>query len=627
MISFLQVENLRKSFGDLVLFEGITFGIDKDQKVALIAKNGTGKTSLLNIIAGKDTQDEGKITFRRDLKIGFLEQNPVFNPNNSIIDEVFHASEDVKIAILEYNTAIEKNDKDLLSASMEKMDHLQAWDYEVKVKQILTKLKIAKYDQQISTLSGGEKKRVALASVLIEEPDLLLLDEPTNHLDLDMIEWLENYLKNTRSTLLMVTHDRYFLDRVCNEIIEMDNSQIYTYKGNYTYFINKREERIAIEEALVEKAKNTLRKEEDWMRRMPKARSHKAKYRIDNYFQLKDVAGSGRQDEEVRISVQSSRMGKKIIEVKNLNKKFDKLTVLKDFSYNFTRGEKIGIVGDNGTGKSTFLNLITQNLQADSGNVDVGQTVVFGYYKQEGIIYKEDQRVIDIVQEIAEVVTLGNGRQMGVKEFLNFFLFPFDMHYTLVSKLSGGEKRRLYLVTVLMRKPNFLILDEPTNDLDIMTLAVLEEYLSTFDGCVLVVSHDRFFMDQVVDHLFVFRGNGEVKDFPGTYSHYREWLTKIEKDQKKELIQSSKKESLNLTTDNSSTDKAKTKLSFKEKKEYEQLETDIANLETEKENLESEISSGTLTNDELIEKSNRIGEIITLLDKKSDRWLELGEFI
>lgn len=627
MISYLQVENLRKSFGDLVLFEGITFGVDKDQKVALIAKNGTGKTSLLNIIAGKDSQDEGKITFRRDLKIGFLEQNPVFNPANSIIDEVFHASEDVKIAILEYNTAIETNDKDLLASSMEKLDHLQAWDYEVKVKQILTKLKIAKYDQKIETLSGGEKKRVALASVLIEEPDLLLLDEPTNHLDLDMIEWLENYLKNTRSTLLMVTHDRYFLDRVCNEIIEMDNSQIYPYKGNYTYFIKKREERLAIEEALVEKAKNTLRKEEDWMRRMPKARSHKAKYRIDNYYQLKDVAGSGRQEEEIRISVQSSRMGKKIIEVKNLNKKFDDYTVLKDFSYNFSRGEKIGIVGDNGTGKSTFLNLITQNLEADSGTVDVGQTVVFGYYKQEGIKYNEDQRVIDVVQEIAEVVTLGNGRQMGVKEFLNFFLFPYDMHYTPVSKLSGGEKRRLYLVTVLMRKPNFLILDEPTNDLDIMTLAVLEEYLSTFDGCVLVVSHDRFFMDQVVDHLFVFRGNGEVKDFPGAYSLYREWLAKIEKDQKKELAQSSKKEAVASSTANSNTEKAKTKLSFKEKKEYEQLETDIANLESEKESLEKEISSGTLTNDELVVKSNRIGEIIKLLDDKSDRWLELGEFI
>lgn len=620
MISYLQLDSLKKSFGDLVLFEDITFGIDKDQKVALIAKNGTGKTSLLNIIAGKDTQDTGKITFKRDLKVGFLEQNPPLNANNTIIDEVFHSSGDIKTAILNYDLAITSNNKDDLSKAMERMDHLQAWDYDVKVKQILTKLKIDKYNQKIETLSGGEKKRVALASVLIEEPDLLLLDEPTNHLDLDMIEWLENYLKNTRSTLLMVTHDRYFLDRVCNEIVEMDNSQIFTYKGNYSYFVKKREERLANEEALVEKAKNTLRKEEDWMRRMPKARSTKAKYRIDNYHQLKDVASGGRSDDEMRISVQSSRMGKKIIEIKNLNKKFDDLQVLKDFSYNFTRGEKVGIVGDNGTGKSTFLNLITEILPADSGTIDVGQTIVFGYYKQEGIKYKEDQRIIDVVQEIAEVVSLGDGRQMGVKEFLNFFLFPYDMHYTPISKLSGGEKRRLYLVTVLMRKPNFLILDEPTNDLDIMTLAVLEEYLASFDGCVVVVSHDRFFMDQVVDHLFVFRGSGVVKDFPGSYTHYREWLTAIEKKEKKALNTTPKKEKVQANKDN-----AKKKLSFKEKQEFEQLEKDIANLENEKSQLEQEISSGTLSSEDLVEKSNRIGEIINILDVKEFRWLELSE--
>ncbi len=620
MISYLQVENLKKSFGDLVLFEGITFGIDKDQKVALVAKNGTGKTSLLNIIAGKDSEDEGKITFRRDLKIGFLEQNPPLNEKNTIIDEVFHSSQDIKQAIINYNTAIESNEKNDLAKAMEKMDHLQAWDYDVKVKQVLTKLKINNYNQKISTLSGGEKKRVALASVIIDEPDLLLLDEPTNHLDLDMIEWLELYLKNTKSTLLMVTHDRYFLDRVCNEIIEMDNSQIYQYKGNYSYFIRKRDERLANEEALIEKAKNTLRKEEDWMRRMPKARGTKAKYRIDNYYQLKDVASSGRTEEEMRISVQSSRMGKKILELEKLNKKFDDLTVLQDFSYKFSRGEKVGIVGDNGTGKSTFLNLITENIQPDSGQIDVGKTIVFGYYKQEGIKYKEDQRVIDVVQEIAEVVTLGDGRQMGVKEFLNFFLFPYDMHYTPVSKLSGGEKRRLYLVTVLMRKPNFLILDEPTNDLDIMTLAVLEEYLSTFDGVVIVVSHDRYFMDQVVDHLFVFRGNGIVKDFPGSYTLYREWLTKLEREEKKEDKAVFKKEKPKQ-------EKSKTKLSFNEKREFEKLENDIAELENEKSKLENEISSGALSSDDLITKSNRVGEIIKLLDEKSDRWLELSEFV
>ena len=622
MISYLQVEELKKSFGDLVLFEGITFGIDKDQKVALVAKNGTGKTSLLNIIAGKDIQDEGKITFRRDIKVGFLEQNPELNLNNNIIDEVFHSSSEIKTAILEYNNAINLNDKDRLASAMEKMDHLQAWDYEVKVKQILSKLKIDKYDKQISTLSGGEKKRVALASIIIEEPDLLLLDEPTNHLDLEMIEWLEQYLKNTRSTLLMVTHDRYFLDRICNEIIEMDNSRIYQYKGNYSYFLKKREERLHNEEVQVEKAKNILRKEEDWMRRMPKARSHKAKYRIDNYYQLKDIAASGRTEEEIRINVQSSRIGKKIIEIKDLNKSFGDYIVLKNFNYNFTRGEKIGIIGDNGAGKSTFLNLLTGNLSADSGIVDIGQTIVFGYYKQEGIQFKPDQKVIDVVREIAEVVTLGNGRQMGVKEFLNFFLFPFDMHYTPISKLSGGEKRRLYLVTVLMKKPNFLILDEPTNDLDIMTLAVLEEYLSTFDGCVIIVSHDRFFMDQVVDHIFVFRGNGDVKDFPGNYSHYREWINKAEKESQK-----SKPEREKRALHKQKQEKSKTKLSFNEKREFEQLEIDIAKLENEKINLEEEISSGELSQDGLIEKSNRIGEIIKLLDEKSDRWLELSEFV
>lgn len=623
MISYLQVENLKKSFGDLVLFEGITFGVDQDQKVALVAKNGTGKTSLLNIIAGKDSQDEGKITFRRDLKIGFLEQNPNLNADNSIIDEVFHSSEDIKQAIVDYNNAIDTDNKGQLSKAMDKMDHLQAWDFDVKVKQILSIFKIDRYHQKIGTLSGGEKKRVALASVLIDEPDLLLLDEPTNHLDLDMIEWLENHLKNKRCTLLMVTHDRFFLDRVCNEIIEMDNSKIFTYKGNYTYFIKKREERLSAEEAHVEKAKNILRKEEDWMRRMPKARSHKAKYRIDNYYQLKDVAASGRTEDEMRINVQSSRMGKKIIEIENLSKSFGEQTILKDFSYKFIRGEKVGIVGDNGTGKSTFLNLITERIQADSGSIEIGKTIVFGYYRQEGIQFKPDQRVIDVVQEIAEVVTLGDGRQMGVKEFLNFFLFPFDMHYTPIAKLSGGEKRRLYLVTVLMRKPNFLILDEPTNDLDIMTLAVLEEYLTTFDGCVIVVSHDRFFMDQVVDHLFVFKGNGELKDFPGNYSQYREWITQLEKAEKKELQKSIQKDT---KPKEKKEDKPKTKLTFNEKREFEELEKDIAALEDEKATLEQEISSGALKPDQLMDKSNRVGQIIKLLDEKETRWLELSEF-
>ena len=623
MISYLQVEKLKKSFGDLVLFNDITFGIDKDRKVALVAKNGTGKSTLLNIIAGKDSPDEGKVTFRRDLNLGFLEQNPPLNNHNSIIDEVFHASSEIKNAIIEYDRAINSKDENFLSKATEQMEQLQAWDYDVKVKQILTKLKINQYNQLIESLSGGEKKRVALAKVLIEEPDLLLLDEPTNHLDLDMIEWLENYLKDSNSTLLMVTHDRYFLDRVCNEIIEMDNSQIFQYKGNYSYFLKKRNERLKTEVARVEKAKNLLRKEEDWMRRMPKARSHKAKFRIDNYFELKDVASNTRDDDEMQINVESSRMGKKILHIKNLEKRFDDTIILKSFNYNFIRGEKIGIVGDNGTGKSTFLNLLTGKIKPDKGTVDVGKTVVFGFYQQEGIKYNENQRVIDVVQEIAEVVTLGNGKEMSVKEFLNFFLFPYDMHYTPVYKLSGGEKRRLYLVTVLMRKPNFLILDEPTNDLDIMTLAVLEEYLSTFDGCVIIVSHDRYFMDQVVDHLFVFKGDGVVKDFPGNYSHFREWLNKIEQAKKKEISSTFKGKKEKQIKEQP---KVKTKLSFNEKREFEQLEKEIEELETEKQQLEKEISSGQLTSDDLMKKSNRVGEVIQLLDQKSDRWLELSEF-
>jgi len=618
MISYLQVENLKKSFGDLVLFEGITFGIDKDQKVALVAKNGTGKTSLFNIIAGKDSQDTGKITFRRDIKIGFLEQNPPLNLKNTIIDEVFHSSDNIKNAILEYNTAIETNNKELLAVSMEKMDHLQAWDYEVKVKQILTKLKIDKYDQQISTLSGGEKKRVALATVLIEEPDLLLLDEPTNHLDLDMIEWLENYLKNTRSTLLMVTHDRYFLDRVCNEIIEMDNSQIYQYKGNYTYFIKKREERLNNEEALVEKAKNTLRKEEDWMRRMPKARTTKAKYRIDNYYQLKDIAGGGRTEEEMRISVQSSRMGKKIIEVKNLAKKFDDLTILKDFSYNFTKGEKIGIVGDNGTGKTTFLNLITGNITADSGTAEVGQTVVFGYYKQEGIKYREDQRVIDVVQEIAEVVTLGNGRQMGVKEFLNFFLFPFDMHYTPISKLSGGEKRRLYLVTVLMRKPNFLILDEPTNDLDLETLMILEDYLEGFQGAVVAVSHDRYFLDKTVNRIFAFLGDGKIKQYEGGYTDYKEAREKeapIVEEVKPKKVEAVKEKAPSMIT----------KMSYKDQREYDTIGDEIAKLEEKIQTIDKSMESCVADYTKLQELAQEKEDLENRLESKMERWMELME--
>lgn len=620
MISYIQVENLKKSFGDLVLFENISFGISKDQKIALIAKNGTGKTTLLNIIAGLDSSDEGKITFRRDIRLGFLQQNPPLNEKNTVFEEIYKSSNNVIDTVKAYNSAIESENKDDLQRAMEDMDRLNAWDYEVKIKQILTRLKIDKFDRKIATLSGGEKKRVALANILIDEPDVLILDEPTNHLDVEMIEWLEMYLKNTKITLFMVTHDRYFLDRVCNEIIEMDQSQIFQYNGNYSYFLRKRAERIHSKELEVGKAKNLLRKEEEWMRRMPKARGTKAKYRKDNYYNLKDVASQKRTENKLEINVQGHRLGKKIIDIEKINKSFGDLKLLNDFSYKFAKNEKIGIVGKNGAGKSTFLNLITNKIEADSGSIEVGETVVFGYYTQQGIKFDDNQRVIDVAKEIADVVSLGDGREMSVKEFLNYFLFPYDMHYNRVEKLSGGERRRLYLMTVLMKKPNFLILDEPTNDLDIMTLGVLESYLATFGGCVIVVSHDRFFMDQVVDHLFVFKGNGEIKDFPGNYSQYRESITALEKDESKKALKPKKEKPKN-------TDQAKKKLSYKEKCEYELLEKEIEELENEKSLLETEISSGELKSDDLNEKSARIGKIIKLLDMKSDRWLELGEFV
>ena len=618
-MNYLQVDDITKSFGDLELFSNITFSIDKGQKTALIAKNGTGKTTLLNIIAQKDTADTGKITFRNDIKISYLEQLPDINENSTVIDEVFSSSGDVEKLISQYEKAIKEDDKKQLQRVIDKIDAEDAWDYETKVKQILTKLKINDYDKPIKELSGGQKKRVALANALINQPDFLILDEPTNHLDLDMIEWLEEYLKSSKTTLLMVTHDRYFLDRVCNNIIEIDDKQIYRYKGNYSYYLTKREERIAIQNAQAEKAKNLLKKEADWMSRMPQARATKAKYRIDAFYQLKEKATQTKTDDRLNFNIKSSRLGKKIIEAKHINKKYDDLTILNDFSYNFNRNDKLGIIGKNGTGKSTFLNIITGNLQCDSGVVETGETIVFGYYKQQGIKLDKDKRVIDVITDISEDITLGNGNTMTAAQFLNYFLFSYDKHYTYVSKLSGGEKRRLYLMTVLMKNPNFLILDEPTNDLDIMTLTVLEDYLQNFQGCVIVVSHDRYFMDNVVEHLFVFEGNGIIKDFPGNYSIYRDSLSNQKKKQKVEYKKNKDKTEV--------TEKKKTKLSYNEKREFENLEKDIRNLEEEKSNLEKEISSGTLSQAELIEKSNRLGEVLKTIDLKSNRWLELSEFI
>jgi ATP-binding cassette subfamily F protein uup len=619
MISYLQVENLSKSYGDLALFERISFGVGQGQKIALIAKNGTGKTSLLNIIAGIDSQDSGEIIFRNDIKVAYLQQNPDLDHNNTVLNEVFNSNDPVLSVIRDYEKALETNDQEKMTEMIEKMDQYKAWDYENKVKQILSKLKITNFDQVIGQLSGGQKKRVGMAKVLITNPDFLILDEPTNHLDLEMIEWLEEYLNKSKGTLLMVTHDRYFLDRVCNEIIELDANSIFTYKGNYSYYLEKRAERIENSNAEVGKAQKLIKTEQEWMRRMPQARGTKAKYRIDAFYELKKKAASGFKEDSMELDIKSARLGKKILELDGLHKSFGDLTILNDFSYKFQRGEKIGIVGKNGTGKSTFLNIITQNLEVDSGTIEIGETVVYGYYKQDGISINEDERIIDVIKEIAESIDLGNGKVMSASQFLEYFLFPPKTQYNYVSKLSGGEKRRLYLMTVLMRNPNFLILDEPTNDLDIMTLNVLEDYLLNFKGCLIIVSHDRYFMDKVVDHMFVFEGKGKIRNFPGNYTIYRDTITEEEKEIKKLDKQVKPKKEKPKSNNNAK------KLSFKEKREFEQLEIDLEQLNQEKEDLEQAMSSGTLSNDDLMEKSSRIQTVIDLIDEKELRWLELSE--
>ncbi|RUT78636.1 ABC-F family ATP-binding cassette domain-containing protein [Ancylomarina longa] len=619
MISYLQVEGLSKSYGDLTLFEEISFGVGQGQKIALIAKNGTGKTSLLNIIAGIDSQDKGNIVFRNDLKVAYLEQNPELVNSNTVLNEVFNSNDPVLSVIRDYEKAISKNDQKLMNEIIDKMDQFKAWDYENKVKQVLSKLKITNFDQLIGELSGGQKKRIGLAKVLITDPDFLILDEPTNHLDLEMIEWLEEYLNKSKGTLLMVTHDRYFLDRVCNEIIEMDANSIYTYKGNYSYYLEKRAERIANVTAEVGKAQKLLKTEQEWMRRMPQARGTKAKYRVDAFHDLKKKAESGLKADSMELDIKSARLGKKILDIYKLSKSYGNLKILEDFSYKFQRGEKIGIVGKNGTGKSTFLNLITQNTDVDSGSIEIGETVVYGYYKQDGITINENEKIIDVIKEIADSIDLGNGKVMSASQFLEYFLFPPKTQYNHVSKLSGGEKRRLYLMTVLMKNPNFLILDEPTNDLDIMTLNVLEDYLLNFKGCLIIVSHDRYFMDKVVDQLFIFEGKGKMRNFPGSYTTYR--FTKEEEEKELKKIDKQikpKKEKVKPK-------QIAQKLSFNEKREFEQLENELESLNAEKKEIEKNMSSGTLSNDDLLEQANRFEKIVEIIDEKELRWLELSE--
>lgn len=618
MTPYLQVENLTKSFGDLVLFNGISFGIAEGQRIGLIAKNGSGKTTLLNILAGKEGYDEGKITFRRDLRVGYLEQSPKYPEELTVLEACFYHGNSTVELIKEYERCMETPGNPGMDELLVRMEHEKAWDYERRAKQILSQLKIRDFSQKIGHLSGGQLKRVALANILITEPDLLILDEPTNHLDLDMTEWLEEYLNRGSLSLLMVTHDRYFLDCVCSEIIEIDNRQLYSYKGNYSYYLEKRQERIEATNAEIARANNLYRTELEWMRRMPQARGHKARYREEAFYELEKVAKQRTYDANVKLDVKASYIGSKIFESDHLCKHFGDLKILDDFSYIFARYEKMGIVGNNGTGKSTFIKILMGLEKPDSGTLDIGETVRFGYYSQEGLQFNEQMKVIDVITDIAEVIELGNGKRLTASQFLQHFLFTPETQHSYVYKLSGGERRRLYLCTVLMRNPNFLVLDEPTNDLDIVTLQVLEEYLQNFKGCVIVVSHDRYFMDKVVDHLLVFKGQGDIRDFPGNYSDYRDWkLAKAEHEKEAAKSKEEKTQRVRLND--------KRRMTFKERKEFEQLEKEIAALEEEKKQIEEALCSGTLSVDELTEKSKRLPLLNDELDEKTMRWLELSE--
>ena len=620
MAVYLQVENLTKSFGINVLFEDISFGIDEGDKIGLIAKNGTGKSTLLDIIGNDAQYDSGTITFRNDLRVGYLQQSPTFDPLLTVIDACLVGNDSRSHAVKAYEDALKNGNSEAMTTAIEAMDSTNAWDYESRFKQILTKLKISDFNAQIGTLSGGQVKRVALAKILIDEPQLLILDEPTNHLDIEMIEWLENFLSHSTLTILMVTHDRYFLDKVCNKIFELDQQHLYTYDGNYDYYLEKRAERIEAQNVAVERARNLLRTELEWMRRQPQARMHKAQYRIDAFYDLQERARLRRDDGDVELNVKSTYIGKKIFTAHHISKRFGDKVILKDFNYIFARYEKLGIVGDNGVGKSTFIKLLLNEIEPDEGHFEIGKTVQFGYYSQDGIAFNEDQRVIDAARDIAEYVYFDEKTHYTAAQFLNLFLFSVKDQQKLIAKLSGGEKRRLYLATVLMRKPNFLILDEPTNDLDISTLEILEDYLAHFKGCVIIVSHDRFFMDRTVDHTFVFQGNGVVKDFPGNYSEYRAWKDYHERlaaQETKATAKPKEKQQYNVR-DNSN------KLSYKEKKELEQLTAEIDALNAEKEQLDALFASGE-TIDDVATRAARYEEVKQLLDEKELRWLELSE--
>ena len=616
-MNLLSVENISKAFGERIILENISFGINKDQKIAFIAKNGTGKTTLLNIIAGKDQPDSGQVVFRKGIHIGFLSQNPSFNEELTVEETIFATDNPILRLIQEYEHALQhpENEKAYQKA-FEQMERHNAWDFETQYKQILFRLKLDNLQLKVKNLSGGQKKRLALANVLISKPDLLILDEPTNHLDLEMIEWLEQYFAKENLTLFIVTHDRYFLERVCNEILELDNGELFSYKGNYSYFLEKKEQRLAQEQASVEKAKNLYVKELDWMRRQPKARTTKSKSRIDDFYKIKEAAHKRRKEHSVQLEINMERLGSKTVEFHNVNKSFGDLCVLNKFNYNFLRGERVGIIGKNGTGKSTFLNLLTSSITPDSGKIVVGDTIKFGYYTQDGIEVQQGQKVIEVIQKYGDYIPLLKGRTLSAGQLLERFLFDRKKQYDYVEKLSGGELKRLYLCTVLIQNPNFLILDEPTNDLDIVTLNVLEDFLLDYPGCLVVVSHDRYFMDKIVDHLFVFKGNGEVEDFPGNYTDYRVYEESVPPTD-----DTPKKEATKNTWRKDGTKG----LSFNEQKEYNRLEKEIAQLEEKKTAIEATFAEGSLSSNEIQEQSVALQETLIAIEEKTERWFELTE--
>jgi ABC transport system ATP-binding/permease protein len=616
-MNYLSVENISKSYGERVLFDNVSFGINKDQKIAFIAKNGSGKTTIMNMINGLDEPDTGQVVIRKEINMAFLSQNNNLQDELTIEENIFASDNEILKVIERYEKALENpNDEEAYQRAFDDMDRHNAWDFETQFKQILYKLKLEDLKMKVKNMSGGQKKRLSLAIILISKPDLLILDEPTNHLDLEMIEWLEDYFAKENITLFMVTHDRFFLERVCNEIIELDNGKIYQYKGNYSYYLAKKEERLASENATIDKAQNLFVKELAWMRRQPKARTTKSKSRQDDFYKIKAVAESRRKENVVELEINMERMGSKIIEMVKVNKNFPDRTILKDFSYSFQRGERIGIIGKNGTGKSTFLNILTQTIQPDSGKVIIGDTIKIGYYTQSGINPKPGQKVIDIIKEYGEYIPLTKGKIISASQLLERFLFDAKKQYDFVEKLSGGELKRLYLCTVLIQNPNFLILDEPTNDLDIVTLNVLESFLLDYPGCLLVVSHDRYFMDKIVDHLFVFRGEGEIEDFPGNYSDFRAYEDSAEP----KVLNSVSTEKTNWKEKQT----ASTGLNFNEQKEFNKIEKEIKDLEYNKKQIEQEFADGKVSDDKIEAKANELQKIIQSLEEKEERWFELS---